>query len=60
MIAKCMTRALAKKEVEGQEDKAGLGRKITEELILRYLEMMTFFPISDGVGCWQISGKVFE
>ena len=55
-----MTRALAKKEVEGQEDKTGLGRNITEELILRYLEMMTFFPISDGVGCWQISGKVFE
>ena len=50
-----MTRALAQKEVEGQEDKTGLGRNITEELILRDLEMMTLFPISDGVGCWQIT-----
>ena len=50
-----MTRALAQKEVEGQEDKTGLGRSITEELILRDLEMMTLFPISDGVGCWQIT-----
>ena len=55
MMKKCMTRALAQKEVEGQEDKTGLGRNITEELILRDLEMMTLFPISDGVGCWQIT-----
>ena len=55
MMKKCMTRALAQKEVEGQEDKTGLGRSITEELILRDLEMMTLFPISDGVGCWQIT-----